>query len=122
MAKKPALSPYLYWTPRILSVLFILFLALFSLDVFGMHLGFWATLLGLLIHNIPTFVLIAVLIVSWRYEIVGGIAFILAGLFYIAMLLAGSFEPYMLTWILAISGPASLIGILFLLGWYSKKG
>mgnify|MGYP002070012838 CR=1 FL=1 len=33
--KKRKVSRFLYWTPRILSILFILFLAMFSLDIFG---------------------------------------------------------------------------------------
>jgi hypothetical protein len=113
---------FIYWTPRILSILFICFLAMFSLDVFGNGYSFWETFVGLLIHNIPVFILIAVLVISWKREIVGGIAFIFAGLFYIAMLMINQpFEWYKLSWILNISGPAFLIGALFLVGWYKKK-
>jgi len=36
-----------YWLPRLLSIAFILFLSLFSLDVFGEGYGFWNTLLAL---------------------------------------------------------------------------
>ncbi|MFH0978868.1 MAG: hypothetical protein V1837_06225 [Candidatus Woesearchaeota archaeon] len=119
---KPKVSKYLYWTPRILSIVFILFLAMFSLDVFSPGLSFWQIVLGLFMHNIPTLFLLAILIVSWKYEIVGAIAFMLAGLFYIVMLLMNpQFEWYMLSWSVTIAGPAFLIGILFALGWYKKK-
>ena len=116
----------IYWTPRILSILFLLFLAMFSLDVFDMDLGFWGTIAGLFMHNIPTFILLAVVIVSWKREIVGGVAFILAGIAYIAVLLKTILENqphqwYMLSWSLVIAGPAFLIGILFIVGWYEKK-
>ena len=113
----------LFWAPRILAILFILFLAIFSLDIFDENLGFWGTILGLFMHNLPSLVLIAVLVVSWKREIVGGIAFILAGLLYIVitLLFKHPLEWYMLTWFLLISGPAFLIGILFLLGWRAKK-
>lgn len=113
---------FLYWTPRVLSIIFILFLALFSLDIFEMNLGFWGTLLGLFMHNIPSLILLIILIISWKHEIVGGIAFILAGLLYIVLSLGrNKFEWYLLAWALQISGIAFLVGILFLVGWYKKK-
>ena len=116
---------WIFWAPRILSIIFILFIALFSLDVFGNGYGFWGTLLAFLMHNIPVFILIIVLCISWKYEIVGGVAFILAGIIYIAMILMNilktGFEWYYLTWAVQISGVAFLIGILFLIGWFRKK-
>ncbi len=115
-------NKFIYWTPRILSIIFILFLSLFSLDVFGNNLSFWQTVGALFIHNIPTIILIIVLLISWKYEIVGGIAFILAGLAYIYLILfRNQFEWYYLAWIVQISGPAFLIGILFLVNWFKKK-
>lgn len=114
-------NKFIFWTPRILSIIFILFLTLFSLDIFSMNLGFWETILGLFMHNIPSILLTIILIISWKHEIVGGITFILAGLFYILLILRNGFEWYMLSWSLTISGPAFLIGILFLIGWFKKK-
>jgi hypothetical protein len=115
-------SKFVYWTPRILSILFLLFLAMFSLDVFEPGMGFWEIVAGLLVHNIPTFVLLIILLISWKYEIVGGIAFILAGLFYTLMIFtSNSFEWYMISWIATIALPAFLIGALFLMNWFKKK-
>src|SRR3989344_1802013 len=68
---------FVYWAPRILSIIFVAFLMLMSLDIFDMKLNFWQTVLGLLMHNLPALVLLVVLIISWKYEIVGGVAFIL---------------------------------------------
>lgn len=120
MAQK--INKFVYWTPRILGIIFTLFLALFSLDVFDEQLNFWQTVLGLLIHNIPSFVLLAVVIISWKREIVGGIGFILAGLLYIFLLVTrANFEWYMISWSLTIAGPAFLVGILFLVNWFKKK-
>jgi len=91
-----------------------------------MNLGFWGTIVGLFMHNIPAFILLIILIVSWKREIVGGVVFILAGIAYIVGILKTILENsphqwYMLTWSLIIAGPAFLIGILFIVGWYRKK-
>ena len=118
------MNKFIYWTPRALSILLIVFLAIFSLDVFDGEYGFWGIVLGLLIHNIPSFILLGILIISWKYEIVGGVAFILAGILYmIFTIVRESIEPwYMsLTLSLILVVPAFLIGILFLVGWFKKK-
>lgn len=119
------MNKFIYWTPRILSIIFICFLALFSLDVFEPGLSAREIAIGLFMHNIPVFILLAVLLISWKREIVGGIAFILAGLLYVVMILmnvlSNSFEWYMVSWILTIAGPAFLIGILFIINWLQKK-
>ncbi len=118
-------NKYIYWIPRILSVIFILFLALMSLDIFDSNYGFWGTVLGLFMHNIPTIILLCVLIASWKHEIIGGIGFIVAGFLYIAMILktviSEGFEWYYVPWTIQISGIAFLIGILFIITWYKKK-
>ena len=123
MEKK--VNKFIYWTPRILSILFLLFLAMFSLDIFDANYGFWGTILGLFMHNIPVFVLLIVLVIAWRYEIVGGIAYILAGFLYIGIMLRNAltnpFEGYMISYSFIIAGPAFFIGILFLIGWFQKK-
>ncbi|MFA5124338.1 MAG: hypothetical protein WC473_00725 [Patescibacteria group bacterium] len=121
LEKNKVINQLIYWLPRILGLLFVGFLALFSLDIFSMGLRFWPTVLGLLIHNIPALILLAIIIVSWKYEIVGGIVFVLFGLTYIAMVLNNPFEWYMLFWMLEISGGAFLVGILFLVNWRRRK-
>jgi hypothetical protein len=115
-------SRFIYWTPRILSILFIIFMASMSLDVISPELSFGQIALGMLMHNIPTLIMLIVLVVSWKYEIVGGIAFILAGLLYIILTARSSIAWYIaISWSLTIAGPALLIGALFLVNWYKKK-
>ncbi len=117
---------FVYWLPRILGILFILWLMLFSLDIFDGNYGFWGTILGLFMHNIPALFLLVILIVSWKYEIVGGIVFILAGLLYVGLLVTNVLRDpppglNVLFWITPISVPAFLIGILFLICWFKKS-
>lgn len=100
-------------------------MALMSLDVFDENLGFWGTILGLFMHNIPALVLLGILIIAWKREIVGGVGFIAAGLLYsglvIKEMVSTGFEWYYLTWMIQISGIAFFIGALFLVGWSKKK-
>lgn len=118
------INRFIYWAPRILSILFICFLALFSLDVFSSETNFWQTFVGLFIHNIPTIILLIVLIISWKHELVGGVIFTSAGIFYTTMILKEMLEKpirwYMLSWILTIAGPAFFIGSLFIVNWRKK--
>jgi len=111
----------LYWTPRIISILLLLFLAMFSLDIFGNDYTFWQTILGLFMHNIPVFVLAILLWISWKHEWVGALTFLLAGLLYIFLTLwRNQFQWYMLSWSLIIAGPAFIIAFLFYLNWKRK--
>ncbi|VVB81491.1 Uncharacterised protein [uncultured archaeon] len=118
---KKRVNRFIYWSPRILSILFLLFLAMFSLDIFDAGYDFWGTVLGMFMHNIPVLVLLVVLIISWKYEIVGGVVFILAGLLYIISAMSRVEWHLALLWSTMIAGPAFLIGILFLVNWYLKK-
>lgn len=118
---KKEVTKFIYWAPRILSMLFILLLVLMSLDVFALGLSFWQTILALIMHNIPAIILLIVLLISWKYEIVGGIAFILVGLIYIILLMRNPFEWYLLSWAIQISGTAFAIGLLFFINWSRKK-
>lgn len=113
---------FVYWAPRILSIIFIAFLALFSLDVFGTGLNFWQTIGAFLMHNIPVFILIAVLWIAWKKEIVGAVAFFLAGILYIVLVFRGAQDWRMaLAWSVQISGVAFLIDGLFLANWLKKN-
>jgi hypothetical protein len=81
MMKK--IIPILYWVPRILGIIFILFISIFALDVFGEGLSFWHLLLALMMHLIPTFLLIGALLISWKWEIAGVIIYPGLGLWYL---------------------------------------
>jgi hypothetical protein len=120
MEKK--VGKFVFWTPRILSIIFIVFLALMSLDVFGAGLSLREVLIGLFIHNIPALILLAVLVISWKREIVGGVVFILAGFLYIFAVARGA-DDWRLTlaWSVQISGVAFLVGGFFLANWFKKK-
>jgi len=113
-------SRALFWAPRVLSIVFIAFLSLFAMDVFDERLGFWQTALALIIHLIPCFVLLAALILAWRWEWIGAALFGAAGLTYVVWvtLMSRPVPPSVrLIWVLVIAGPAFLIAALFLWNW-----
>ena len=101
----------LYWTPRILSILLAVFISLFALDVFGEGYSFWEAVLGLLIHLVPTYLVIIATLIAWKWEITGGSMFIGLGLFYILMTRG---RMHFLTY-LFITCPLILIGGMFIL-------
>lgn len=117
---------FLYWTPRILSILFIGFLSLFSLDVYEPGMSAGEVALGMFMHNIPSLILIILLILAWKREIVGAVAFIGSGLIYIGFVVSNVVRSELpwyigITWSLSIAGPAFLIGILYLLCWKKRN-
>ncbi len=105
----------LFWTPRILAILFAIFVSLFALDVFGEGYGFWKTSEALLMHLIPTGILVVVLLLAWRWEWIGAVAFIALGAYYLVWW-RGHWSAYV-----AISGPLFLLGLLFAINWAYRK-
>lgn len=109
----------LYWIPRILTILAILFMVMFSFDVFQMNEPFHRQLTGFIMHNIPAVILTAILIIAWKWEFIGGIIFIIA--FIVAAVFFESFSgnPGSLPVII----PFLITGILFIVHHllYGKK-
>ncbi len=69
-----------HWLPRIICILAILFVSLFAADAFTPGLTIWKQLGGFLIQLIPSLILLAFLIVAWKWELIGGIIFVVIGL------------------------------------------
>jgi hypothetical protein len=110
---KAPLKRVLFWTPRILGVLFVAFISLFALDVFESHQGFRETALALAMHLIPSAVLLLCLVLSWRWEWIGAAIFTALGVFYLVAF-GGRFHWSAYA---AISGPLFVLGLLFLINW-----
>ncbi len=104
------LERLLYWMPRILGIVFVFFLSLFALDVFQEGAGLGRVLTAFLIHLIPAAVALLMLLVAWRWEILGSALYAAAGLYYLGRVL-----PAHLSWAACIAGPLFLISALFFL-------
>ena len=107
----------LFWTPRILCILFAVFLSLFALDVFGEGLAFSEIVLGLLIHLVPVYIVVITLVIAWRWAWVGAGVFTALAMLYV-VLAWGQFDW---TAYAVISGPLLLLGTLFLFNWIYRE-
>lgn len=103
----------MYWTPRIIVILFALFISLFALDVFDENRSTWETILALLLHLIPTAIIIVSLFIAWKWELFGAFFYPALGVIYIIW----AWGKFPVITYLTISGPVVIIGILFFLSW-----
>ncbi|MBI4920812.1 MAG: hypothetical protein HY834_03620 [Devosia nanyangense] len=93
---------------RLVAILGICFISLFALDVFGSGLSLAEFGVGLVMHLLPSFALIAVLVLAWRWPVAGGLVYLVIALLPFA-LLGNSF------WVNVMLGaPFALAGLLFL--------
>jgi hypothetical protein len=99
---------------------------MFALDSFGPGRTIWQQIGAFLIHLIPSYILIAFLIIAWKWEFIGGIIFMLLGIV---------LSPFVFIWnynmnhsfgmslgiIASITIPFVIIGILFLVSHRTRK-
>ncbi len=105
-----AFQELLLWGPRIGGLSIAGFLALFALDAFN-DTSFVAALPAFAIHLVPSLLVLTVVAIAWKFEWIGALAFIgLAALY--ATTVRGRLD-----WIIAISGPLLVVGLLFLASW-----
>jgi hypothetical protein len=112
----PAARRWVFWTPRVLTILFAAFTSIFALDVFDQHYAPARLILALGMHLVPTFLVIVALLVAWRWEWVGAALFFALGILYIVTMHARARWD----WYLFISGPLFLVGLLFLAAWRER--
>jgi prepilin signal peptidase PulO-like enzyme (type II secretory pathway) len=86
-------------------------MTIFSFDVFGGDDSFGLKMLGFLVHNIPVLILIVILIISWKWEMAGGVLFILASISGTVFFHSFSGNPGSLI----VIAPFLIIGILFII-------
>lgn len=115
-----------HWLPRIICILAILFVSLFALDSFAPGLSIWQQVGGFLISLIPSFILIALLIVAWKWELIGGIIFIVTGLVLSPFVFMMNYHRnhsvgMSLGIILMITIPFVVVGILFIMSYSLKR-
>ena len=103
------------WTPRILGILVTLFIGMFALDAFREGKPLLIAIRDFAIHLTPAYLLLALVAASFRYPWIGA-----AGFSGLAVLYAVTMSRGRLDWILFISGPVFVVGVLF--GWSWLRG
>ena len=101
---------WLLWTPRIVAIAVTLFIGMFALDAFSEGKPLLQALGDFAIHLVPTFVLLAIVALAWRWEWVGAAAFIGAAVLYVLSVSRWD-------WMLVIGGPLFAVGVLYLWSW-----
>ncbi len=101
----------LYWFPRVIAILAILFMMIFSLDCFEGSYTIGERLTCFVMHNIPAFIILLILLVAWKWELVGGILFLLAALTGSVLFRGFSGNPASLI----VMAPFAVAGILFII-------
>lgn len=110
----PRLAKVIHRAPRAAAILIILFISLFSLDVFEMEASPLELLGGFLIHNIPSIALVVLLVIAWRRPAVGFAAFLSAALLFALFFVR---DIYALPNLLLFVFPILVVALLFYMDW-----
>ena len=105
----------LFWSPRILGILFAGFLAIFAFDVFEEGRSFWGSVTAFLVHLLPSALVLVALAIAWRWEWAGCILFM--GMGALCLLPFWGNGPDALTYLI-MTAPMFLTGLLFCLHWH----
>ena len=105
------------WWARIITIVYAAFISIFAMDVFSEGYGVVNTAVALFMHLLPTFLIVLVLILSWRREWIGGIVFLILGVIYVYV------SSGKIDWggIAMIGIPLFLLSILYFVGWVQRK-
>lgn len=97
----------LVWIPRAILILLTAFISLFSFDVFEGNASLVEKLLALLIHLIPSFIMVAILLIAWIKPRLGGI---------LCSIFAVTVGILLRVWNVFINkGPVNIFGLVFVI-------
>jgi hypothetical protein len=102
--------------PHVLGIAIALFLSVFALDAFGEG-GALRNALAFLLHLVPSFIVLAVVIAAWRRNLVGATGFIALAIIYVVT----TWGRFPLSVYFVIAGPLAATGALFLANWYLER-
>jgi len=113
----PAISDrLLLWSPRILGLVISLFIGVFALDAFSPAKPMLEALPDFFVHLIPAATILGLVIVSWQWEWIGGLAFVALAVIYSVTVGRGHAD-----WVLVISGPLLILGALYGWSWQRRR-
>lgn len=104
---------FIFWIPRVLGIVFALFVGMFAFDTFNEGIPFWQAFTGFLIHLLPMYLIVVLLVLAWKWEWIGAFGMVALGIAYI-ILTRG--REHWSTYVV-IGAPLLIIGVLFFIGW-----
>jgi hypothetical protein len=110
----PRLAKIIHWAPRLAAILIIVFVSLFSLDVFEMEASPLELLGGFLIHNIPSISMLVLLLFAWKRPVVGFVSFLVTAILFTIFFVR---DVYLLPNLLLFVFPILLVAGLFYADW-----
>jgi peptidoglycan/LPS O-acetylase OafA/YrhL len=117
---------FMYWLPRLLGLVAILFISLFALDAFSPEKSTFRQLFDFFMHMIPSLLLLIVLLIAWKKELIGGILFLILGLIATPYIFLHNYRMNQsigmsLLVIMTITFPFIITGIIFIINYRRKK-
>ncbi|MFH1536638.1 MAG: hypothetical protein ABID45_01475 [Patescibacteria group bacterium] len=112
--KKETLKKILYWSPRILGIVFIVLINLIQFIgyLLSPDMALREEILSDAIHWIQNLILVAILLVTWKWGDIGIILYLSIGIIYFLVLITGFIlAPVQIIFIAFLF----IIGLLFLL-------
>jgi len=116
-----------HWIPRTICILAILFVSVFAADAFEQEHTIIQQLAAFFIHLIPSFVLLAFLLIAWKRELPGGIIFTIAGIVMTPVIFYHNYNANhfsiseCIAVVMIITFPFIVVGILFIMSHYISK-
>lgn len=115
-----------HWLPRTLCVVAIAFVSMFALDAFGQGMNVWQQLISFFMGLIPSFILLALLLIAWKWEYAGGISFAIIGIITSPLVYLWNYNMnhsvgMSMGIVLMVTFPFIVIGVLFLVSHHMKK-
>ena len=113
-----------YWIPRVAGIICAAFCFVLAFGVFAEE--DWTPLektIGFFMQLIPFLIMIILLLISWKWELIGGICYIILGIAITVYMIL--FRPEIWYNSFFLSGPLFFVGLLFIMHYFifeKKKG
>jgi hypothetical protein len=116
----------LFWTPRLMCIVAIVVMSMLSFDAFKPEFSSWHQIRTFILHMVPSFTLILLLLLAWRKELTGGTIFIVVGMLLSVFLYRYNYQEYhsfikSFVPVALVALPFCLTGILFVVDYFYKK-
>jgi hypothetical protein len=106
------MKKFIYYLPRILTILIVVFMAMFILEGFSPGFGWQDSLM----HLLMTLIALGATILAWKRPKIGGWIFVLLGLKYLLLIFRQQWWNGII-----VGGILLLTGILFLIEGFRKS-